>query len=283
MRVTVLGASGFIGRHLCAALRARGDEVVAASLRDPAGAAQASAGSEVAVNLAGAPVATRWTDAAKRAISVSRVDATRAYLAAFERVSPRPTAYVAGSAIGYYGTSANAAFTESSPPGGDFLARVCVAWEHEAQGAAALGMRVARVRTGVVLGTDGGMLAKLLTPFRLGLGGVIASGNQWSSWVHIADEVGILLHAIDGVEGVLNATAPNPVTNREFTHALGRTLHRPTLFPVPSFVGRLLFGAGAIMLNEGQRVLPERTVATGYVFRHPELDGALHDLLSRGP
>lgn len=279
MRVTILGASGFIGRRLGAALRARGDTVVEGSLRDPARAAQASGGSDVVVNLAGAPVSVRWTDEAKREILRSRVDLPRAYLDALADVSDRPKAYVSGSAIGYYGTSLTATFTETSPPGDDFLARVCEAWEAAADRAAALGMRVAKVRTGLVMGPEGGVLGKLLPLFRLGLGGVIASGRQWQSWIHVEDEVGILEHAIDGADGVLNASAPNPVTNRDFTRALGRAVGRPTLFPVPAFAGKLLFGEGAMMLNEGQRVLPERTVACGYVFRHPDLDEALRSLV----
>jgi uncharacterized protein (TIGR01777 family) len=277
--VTIMGASGFIGRRLGAALRARGDTVVEASLRDPARALAASAGSDVVVNLAGAPVSVRWTDAAKREMTTSRVDLSRAYLDALAHVPDRPAAYVSGSAVGYYGTSPTATFTEASPPGEDFLARLCVAWEAEADRAAALGMRVAKVRTGLVLGAGGGMLGKLLPIFRLGLGGVVASGRQWFSWVHVEDEVGILQHAIDGADGVLNAASPNPVTNRDFTHALGRAVHRPTIFPVPAFAGTLLFGEGALMLNEGQRVLPERTLASGYVFRHPDLDEALRSLV----
>ena len=281
MRVTVLGASGFIGRHLTAALRARGDDVVETSLRDPARAAAASAGSDVVVNLAGAPVAQRWTEPAKREMTRSRVDLPHAYLDALARAGPPPKTYVSSSAIGYYGTSPTATFIESSPPGQDFLARLCVAWEAEADRAAALGMRVAKIRTGLVLGTGGGMLGKLLPVFRLGLGGVLASGEQWYSWIHADDEAGIYLHAIDGrAEGILNAAAPNPVTNREFTRALARALRRPAFFPVPAFAGTVLFGEGALMLNEGQRVLPQRTVASGYVFRHPDLDEALKSLLA---
>ncbi len=279
MRVTVLGASGFIGRHLTAALRARGDDVVEASLRDPARAAAASAGSDAVVNLAGAPVAVRWTSAAKREMTRSRVDLQRAYLDALPGAGAVPKTYVCSSAIGYYGTSPTATFIESSPPGQDFLARLCVAWEAEADRAGVLGMRVAKIRTGLVLGTDGGVLGKLLPVFRLGLGGIVASGEQWYSWIHADDEVGIYLHAIDRAEGVLNAAAPNPVTNREFTRTLARTLGRPALFPVPAFAGRVLFGEGAMMLNEGQRVVPQRTLASGYVFRHPELGEALASLL----
>ena len=279
MRVTVLGASGFIGRHLTAALRARGDEVVEASLRDPGRAVAASSGSDVVVNLAGAPVAVRWTESAKREMRRSRVDLPRAYLDALGAGGTRPKAYVSSSAIGYYGTSPTATFTESSPPGQDFLARLCVAWEAEADRAAQLGMRVAKIRTGIVLGTDGGMLGKLLPVFRLGVGGVIASGEQWTSWIHADDEVGVYLHAIDRGDGVYNATAPHPVTNRELTRALGRALGRPTIFPVPAFGASAMFGEGAMMLTEGQRVVPQRTVADGYVFRHPDLEEALKSLL----
>ncbi len=242
MRVTILGATGFIGRRLSAALRARGDDVVEASVRDPARAAAASAGSDVVVNLAGAPVAERWTAASKAAMRRSRVDATRAYLEALSHVERRPHAYVAGSAIGYYGTSFTATFTEASPPGPDWLAQLCVAWEAAADDAGGLGMRVAKLRTGIVLGTGGGALGKLLPIFGLGLGGVIASGEQWSSWIHIDDEVGIALHAIDGADGILNATAPDPVTNRDFTRALGRAVHRPAIAPVPAFVAGLMLG-----------------------------------------
>ena len=281
MRVTILGGSGFIGRHLAASLRGRGDDVALASLRDPAAAAAVSAGSDVVVNLAGAPVAVRWTEAAKRAMTTSRVDLPRAYLDALAAVEHRPAAYVSGSAIGYYGyRRTDTVFTESSPPGDDFLARLCVAWEGEADRAAALGMRVAKVRTGLVLGADGGVLEKLLPLFRRGLGGVVASGKQWYSWIHVDDEIGILLHAIDGAGGILNASAPNPVTNRDFTRALGRAVHRPTLFPVPAFAGTLLLGEGGKVITEGQRVLPQRTQETGYVFRHPDLDEALRSLVA---
>jgi uncharacterized protein len=280
MQVTILGASGFIGRHLGAALRARGDQVVESSLRDPARAAEASAGSDVVVNLAGAPVAVRWTEAAKRAMTTSRVDLSRAYIDALARTENRPSAYVGGSAVGYYGyRRSDVPFDESSPPGDDFLARLCVAWEAETDRAGALGMRVAKIRTGLVLGRDGGVLGKLLPLFRLGLGGVVGSGEQWNSWIHIDDEIGILLHAIDGAVGVLNATAPNPVTNRDFTHALGRAVRRPTVFPVPAFAAALIFGEGGKVLTEGQRVLPRRTMETGYVFRHPALEEALRALV----
>jgi uncharacterized protein len=279
VRVTVLGASGFIGRALCAALERRGDEVRSASLRDPARAAEASAGSAVVVNLAGAPVAQRWTEAHRREITTSRVDLPHAYLTALERIEPRPQAYVSASAIGYYGTNRNATFTETSPPGDDFLARVCVAWEAEAERARALGMRVARVRTGLVLGRNGGALPPLLRLFRLGLGGPVASGEQWYSWIHLDDQIGLYLLAIDGADGALNATAPEPYVNRAFTRALAAAVHRPAFLPVPAFALRALLGDAASLVTEGQRVLPAAALAAGYTFRFPQLDAALASLV----
>jgi uncharacterized protein (TIGR01777 family) len=280
MRVTVLGASGFIGRRLVAALRARGDDVVELSLRDPEAAAAATAGSDAVVNLAGAPISVRWTPATKAALQTSRVELPRRYLAALAGIADRPKTYVSASAVGYYGTSRSATFVETSPPGDDFLAGVCVAWEAEADAAAALGMRVTKLRTGLVLGSEGGALAMLFPVFRLGLGGPVGDGGQWYSWIHADDAVGIILHAIDGVDGVLNAVAPKPVTNRDFSRALGRVVHRPAFLPTPAFATRLMLGEGAIIVNEGQRVLPQRTLASGYVFRHSDIDEALSSLLA---
>jgi uncharacterized protein (TIGR01777 family) len=279
MNVTVLGGSGFIGSALVAALRRRGDSVRTASLRDPARAAEASEGSDVVVNLAGSPVAERWTEERKREIARSRSDLPAAYLGQLERLARRPAAYVSASAIGYYGTSRTATFTESSPPGDDFLARVCVAWEAQALRARDLGLRAAIVRTGLVLGTGGGALAKLLPLFRSGLGGPVASGEQWCSWIHLDDQIGIYLLAIDGYAGTLNATAPNPVTNRDFTRALAAAVHRPALLPAPEFALKLAFGEGAYVVTEGQRVLPEAALAAGYRFRYPEIAGACANLV----
>jgi len=274
MKVTVLGASGFVGRHLTAALSGRGDTVTTASLRDPGAAARACDGADAVVNLAGEPVAQRWTPDAKAKIRSSRVDAARALIDALGTLANKPGAYVSASAIGYYGTSETATFDETSAPGTDFLAGVCVEWEAEADRAAALGLRVAKVRTGLALGLDGGALAKLLPIFKAGAGGVVASGRQWYSWIHIDDLVGIYLHAIDGAEGALDGTAPNPVRNADFTKAFGAAVHRPTLFPTPSFAIGLVLGEGAIVVTEGQRVLPARTVETGYRFTYETIDRA---------
>lgn len=275
MRLTVVGASGFIGRHLSAALRGRGDEVVEASLRNVDAAAQACDGSDAVVQLAGAPVSTRWTARAKDEIRRSRVDATRALVDRLGRLATRPKVFVSASAIGYYGASETATFRESSPPANDFLAEVCVGWERAAARAGELGMRVACIRTGLVLGRDGGALARLLPIFNAGLGGVVGSGRQWNSWIHIDDTVGIYLLAIDRADGALNATAPEPVHNVDFTWALASALHRPALLPVPAFVVRLTFGEGASLLTTGQRVLPERPLSLGYRFRYPKIAGAL--------
>ncbi|MGB8267138.1 MAG: TIGR01777 family oxidoreductase [Candidatus Velthaea sp.] len=280
MRVILLGGAGFVGRHLGRALEARGDRITVASLRDPAAAAQLSSGHDAVVNLAGASVSKRWSAEQKTAIAHSRIDLPRAYLAALARVDAKPASYISASATGYYGTSRSATFVETSPPGDDFLARVCVGWETEARRAEELGLRVALIRTGLALGSDGGALAALLPLFGLGLGGVIASGAQWYSWIHIDDLVGIYLHALDGASGALNATAPNPVTNRTFTKVLGAALKRPTLLPVPAFAIELVLGEGATVVVEGQRVLPQATQRSGYAFTYPALDEALAALVS---
>jgi uncharacterized protein (TIGR01777 family) len=279
MNVLLAGATGFIGRRLERALRARGDDVTAVSLRDPEAAAAAAAQCDAIVNLAGEPLAQHWDETVKLRIESSRVEAPRRFLEALSRRTFAARAYVSASAIGYYGTSETATFDEASGPGDDFLARVCAGWEHEARQAAGLGMRVAIVRTGVALGADGGALAKLLPPFRMGAGGIVGNGRQWLSWVHVDDVVGVYLLALDGAEGPLNACAPNPVTNAQFTHALGRALHRPTLLPVPTFALRAMLGEGADMLLQGQKVLPLRTQELGYRFAFPDLSGALANLL----
>lgn len=279
MRVGLLGASGFIGQHLAERLRARGDEVASATLRDPAAAAAQLAGCHAIVNLAGEPVAQRWTRQVKERIASSRIEAPRAFMAALAQRSERPNAYISASAIGFYGSSEQSTFTEQSPPGDGFLADVCVRWEAQAQRACELGMRVALVRTGLVLAPGGGALKQLLPPFRLGLGGVVGSGRQWYSWIHIDDVVDIYVAAIDGLDGVLNATAPQPVTNAEFTRTLGAALHRPTILPVPSIALRAMLGEGADVVLLGQRVIPQRTQSLGYRFLYESLGDALRNLL----
>lgn len=279
MRIALLGGSGFVGRHLATTLRGRGDDVAVVSLRDPERATETASECDAVVNLSGEPVGQRWTTESKRRIEASRVELPRRFL---ERLAQRPcrcTIYVSASAVGYYGTSETQAFDEDSPPGDDYLARVCVAWEREARRAEALGMRVAIVRTGIALGSDGGALAKMLPPFRAGVAGRIGTGRQWLSWVHVDDVVGVYQMALDGKSGPLNATAPNPVTNATLTQALGEALHRPTKLVVPTIALRMLLGEGADMLLTGQRALPRRTQELGYRFNFPEITAALANLL----
>jgi uncharacterized protein (TIGR01777 family) len=304
MRVTVTGATGLIGATLLAELRARGDEVTVLSrnperaratldvkavrwdpLSEPAPAA-ALAGRDAVVHLAGESVAQRWTAQARRAIRESRVQGTRHLVEGLRAVGSgggedRPGVLISASAIGYYGAHGEEPLDEEAPPGEDFLARVCRDWEAQTQAAAELGMRTVQVRTGVVLDRHGGALARMLTPFRLGVGGPVAGGRQYVSWIHLDDLVGIVLAALRDARwsGPVNATAPEPVTNRELSHALGRALHRPALAPVPAVALRALYGEMAQIVTTGARVLPAKPLVLGYSFRHPHLDEALRAAL----
>lgn len=280
MRIAVFGASGFIGSHLVAALRARGDEVRAASMREPHAAAAAAGGMDAVVNVAGEPLAQRWNAEVKHRIRESRTTTPSKFFDALAHVEPKPQVYVSASAIGYYGTSEEDKFTETSPPGLDFLAQVCVEWEHVAQRGREHGMRVACVRTGLALGRDGGLFAKILPVFKTGTGGRLGSGKQWYSWIHIDDLVGIYLLAIDKLDGAINGTAPNPVRNKEFTETLGRTLNRPAALPVPNFALKIMLGEGAEMALQGQCVLPERAQSEGFIFKYPTIDSAFTNLVS---
>lgn len=278
MKVCILGASGFVGKRLVAALRLRHDPVISASLRDPKAAALAAIECDVVVNLAGEPIAQKWTPQVKAALRASRVDAPRAFLAELADHENQVKRYISASAIGFYGTSKTATFDETSPAGSDFLAGICAEWEQEAQRAQDQGMSVGLIRTGLVLG-KGGLLEKIEPIFKVGGGGPIGSGSQWYSWVHIDDLIEIYLKAIDGTDGILNATAPVPVTNKAFTDALGAALHRPAVIPVPAFAIKMMFGEGAVVALEGQRVLPTRTQALGYQFKYPEIEGAFRSLV----
>jgi len=283
MKILALGASGFIGSHLVAALQARGDEVRCISLRDPQ-AAQHAQGIDSIVNLAGAPIAQRWNEHIKREIETSRTQLPHHFIDGLRELRNLPKTYVSASAVGYYGTSETATFTEASPPGNDFLAHVCQEWEHEAQRARELSMHAICIRTGLALGKDGGALQKMLLPFKLGAGGVIGNGKQWYSWIHIDDLIGIYLFALDNAahiaSGALNATSPRPVTNAEFTTSLGRALHRPTFLPTPTFALRAMLGDGVTVVLEGQRVLPERTRSLGYTFTYTDIDAAFRSLIA---
>jgi hypothetical protein len=235
-------------------------------------------GCNAVVHLAGEPVAQRWTSGVQRRIRESRVEGTRALVAAL-RPHP-PQVLVSASAIGYYGSHGDSVLTEASPPSDDFLGQVSVAWEHEAQEAEQLGVRVVRLRLGLVLG-PGGALHKMLLPFRLGLGGPIAGGRHWMSWIHREDLVSLILFMLNEstVRGVFNATSPHPVTNAEFTKALASALHRPAFMPIPGLALKLLYGQMAETILSSQRVLPESTLRTGFTFEYPELFAALKQIL----
>lgn len=297
MRSLIIGGSGLIGR----ALLAREDDAIVTSRTatvcglpshtrqvrwDPMRetlSREALEGVDAVFNLAGEPVASgRWTTERKRRIRESRVIGTKNLVEGIRRLDRRPPVLVSASAVGYYGDCGDRELTESSEAGDDFLADVCAQWEQSSHEAESLGVRVVCVRIGIVLAPGGGALARMLGPFKLGLGGRIGSGRQWMPWVHIEDVVGVLQHASGNVSvsGPMNAVAPNPVTNSEFTRTLGRALHRPTLFPVPNAVLRLAFGEMGGMLTASQRVAPRSAQLSGYAFRYTELGSALDAVLS---
>ena len=294
MRVTITGASGLIGTQLVERLRARGDDVTTLS-RNPASPsavrwlpeqepapAAALSGRDAVVHLAGENVSQRWSDDAKRRILSSRELGTRNLVAGIEAADPRPQVLVSASAVGYYGPHGDERLDEQTPPGEGLLAEVCVVWEREAQQAADLGLRVVNLRTGVPLDAGGGALAKMLPFFKLGIAGPVAGGRQYIPWIHADDVVGLYLAALDGEDwtGPVNATAPEPVTNRTFSKALGRALHRPAIAPVPGLAVRTLYGKMAEIVTQSQRVIPRRAQEHGYAFAHPDLDEALRSALS---
>jgi uncharacterized protein (TIGR01777 family) len=297
MRTLVTGATGLIGRRLVGRL----DDVVVLT-RDPASAqglgatgvfawspeagappAEATREVDVVFNLAGEPVADgRWTAERKRRIRDSRVIGTRNLVAALAASAQRPKVLVSASAVGYYGDAGDDPVDERSQAGRDFLAEVCVAWEHEALAAERLGIRVVCVRTGFVLAPGGGALAKMLPPFRMGMGARVGSGEQWTPWIHIDDVVGIMIHASqdERVRGPINAVAPTPATNAAFTRELGQALHRPAVLAVPRTALRLMFGEMSQVLTASQHVLPSVAERTGYAFKYPELGPALVAVLA---
>jgi uncharacterized protein (TIGR01777 family) len=235
---------------------------------------------DIVIHLAGEPVAQRWTEESKRKIRESRVAGTRNLVQAMAKLTKRPQALIAASAVGYYGSRADESLVESSAPGNDYLAEVCTAWEREAAAAESLGVRVVRLRTGVVLDARGGALAKMLPPFRMGAGGPLGSGKQWMPWIHVQDLVELYRFAVmQPVSGVFNATAPNPVTNAEFTRALGAAVKRPAVLPMPAFALKMMFGEMGAVLLASQKVLPKAAETAGFRFKFPEVAGALADVL----
>jgi len=314
LRVTVTGATGLIGPALIAALRQRGAHVTVLSrdpdraskrlatiepdgggpvepveglrwelMREPA-PVEALQGRDAVVHLAGENVAQRWTSKAKDAIRESRVTGTRNLVEGLRGADPRPPVLVSASAIGYYGPHGEEPLDEDAPPGHAFLPEVCADWEREAERASALGMRVVQVRIGVVLDSAGGALQSMLPPFRLGLGGPIAGGRQYISWIHLDDLVGIILAAItdERWSGPVNATAPEPVCNRDFSSALSKVLGRPARLPVPGAALRVLYGEMAEVITTGARVVPAKALVLGYEFRHPRVQEALKAAIAPG-
>ena len=298
MKVVVTGATGTIGQALVAALQQRGDDVVVLS-RNPARSSQklgghvaahtwsdpvnepapagAFTGADAVVHLAGEPVDQRWSDESKRRIRDSRELGTRNLVAGMKSAGTQLQTLVSASASGYYGPRGNEPVDESEPAGDDFLADVVVRWEREAEAAEEIGLRVAMLRTGVVLSPEGGALGRMLTPFKLGVGGPIAGGDQYMPWVHVDDVVGAYLFALDteAATGPINVSAPEPATNKEFSKALGKTLKRPAFAPVPGFALKLLYGEMATIVTGGVRMVPARLEELGYEFRRPDLRDAL--------
>jgi uncharacterized protein (TIGR01777 family) len=235
---------------------------------------------DAVVHLAGAPVAQRWNAQVKQEIRDSRVAGTHNLVQALAKMPRKPQVLICGSATGYYGSRGDEVLAESSAPGNDFLAEVCVAWEKEAQAAEALGMRVVRVRTGIVLDARGGALPRMLPPFKMGIGGKLGSGKHWMSWIHLDDLAALFQFALTNpVSGAVNGVAPNPVTNADFTRTLAAAVHRPAIFPMPAVALRLLFGEMGGILLASQRVAPKAAESAGFKFRFPELAPALADAL----
>lgn len=293
MRIGVTGASGFLGSALVPVLRGAGHDVVrigrgresdipwnpADGLLD----AQACRGIDAFVHLAGANVGARWTPEHKREIHDSRVLGTSLIARTAAALSPAPRVLVCASAVGIYGDAGNAECDESAPSGHDFLARVGLAWEAAAEPARAAGIRTVHLRFGVVLASAGGALPRMLPAFRMGAGGALAGGRQWMSWVSLEDVLGIVRFVLthDRIEGAVNAVAPAPVTNAEFTRTLAHVIRRPALFPVPAFALKLMYGEmaeGTLLVS--QRVVPRRLLEAGYSFRHSSLESALRAAVS---
>lgn len=305
MKIALTGATGFVGSRLVAKLNQNQHSLVIFT-RNPEHARrlfpattfpklevvgytplasgdwqQAIAGCDVVVNLAGEPIAERWSPEHKKAILESRQIGTRKIVEAIAQAEPKPKILINPSAIGYYGSSETATFTEKSPAGSDFLAGVCQKWEAEAQKVKDLGVRLVIIRFGIVLG-NGGALAKMLPPFKLFAGGPLGNGRQWFSWIHREDLVNFILDAIarPDLEGTFNGTAPNPVRMSQFCATLGEILHRPSWLPVPDFALELLLGEASKVVLEGQQVLPEATLATGFRYQFATLKPALSDIVA---
>jgi uncharacterized protein (TIGR01777 family) len=298
MQITISGASGFIGRRLLKHLMTANHSIHVLSRHAgtnlPAGVRlsvwnpdreeppeESLNNADAIVHLAGEPVAQRWTADARQKIRDSRVQGTRRLVQALSTMSRRPAVLVCASAIGIYGSRGDEILTESSTPGTGFLPDVCREWESQADLAQALGMRVVKIRIGIVLSAHGGALAKMLPAFKAFAGGRMGSGREWMSWIHLDDLAALIRYAVENsLEGAVNGTAPSPVTNAEFTRILAKSLHRPALFPIPGFALKMIFGEMAEVLLGSQRVLPRAAQDSGFRFQYAQLEPALQDLLS---
>ena len=299
MNITISGASGLIGRRLLKLLAKDGHSLTALSRHagtnlppgvrlsvwDAARGQPAADGlreADAVIHLAGVPVAQRWSTHVKQAIRDSRVAGTRNLVLAMTALPRKPQVLICSSATGYYGSRGDELLTESSAPGNDFLAEVCVEWEKEAQAAEALGIRVVRMRTGIVLDARGGALKRMLPPFKMGVAGKLGGGKHWMSWIHLDDLTALFQFALTSpVSGAINGTAPNPATNADFTRTLAAAVHRPAILPMPGFALKMLFGEMGEILLASQRVAPKAAESAGFQFRYPELAPALADILSR--
>ncbi len=300
MKVAVIGGTGFVGTRLIERLQEEGHQVLLlvrnrskAQSRFPKAEVieytpkqsgpwqQSISGCDGVVNLAGEPLATRWNDSVKKEVLESRTLGTEKIVEAIAQADPKPSVLVNASAIGYYGTSETDTFQETSGPGDDFLAHVCQEWEAEAEKVKASGTRLAIIRIGIVLGPDGGVLARMMLPFQVFAGGPLGSGQQWVSWIHRDDLVNLILKALTdaSIAGVFNGTSPNPVRMGELCHVLGQIVNRPSWLPVPGFALELLLGEAAKLVLEGQQVLPQQTQAMGFNFQYSTVQTALAQIV----
>lgn len=299
MRILITGGTGFIGRELCLDLARQGHQLTLLA-RNPSKAKQLLSrieidtfasldewepqiGFDAVINLAGEPImAKRWSEHRKRILWDSRVVLTENLVKRMASVKRKPAVFISASAVGIYGNQGDAVLDETSQFNDEFGHRLCVAWETAALGAEKAGIRVCLLRTGLVIGKHGGFLERMLLPFKLGLGGRIGEGRQWMSWIHIKDHVGLTQHLLESPDarGPYNVTAPNPVTNAEFTHELGKCLHRPAVIPIPAWLLKLAMGEMAELLLGSQRVLPKKALASGFKFSYEKLEAALNNVLA---
>ncbi|HUU50626.1 MAG TPA: TIGR01777 family oxidoreductase [Nitrospinota bacterium] len=299
--ILITGATGFIGKELCRVLKEKGHEIIILT-RNPEKAKERLSGiteikkwsalkelppvqtiekAQAVIHLAGENISGRWNEDKKRLIRESRILSTQNIVKAMEEARTRPELFISASAIGYYGDRGDEILTEDSTPGKGFLTDICKDWEEEAKKAEKLGLRVVRLRIGIVLGPNGGALKEMLFPFKLGLGGALGNGKQWMAWIHREDLIGIILHILQNkdIKGAVNGTAPEPVQNKVFSKTLGHVLHRPVVFNIPAFALKMLFGEFAEFLLYSERVLPKRIEDFNYQFRYRTLEPALKECL----